>query len=327
MTICSLLPSGTEIVYALGLGDQIVGVTDLCDYPPEARLKPIISRSLIDTRVMRSAEVETAMRALQEAGLSPFQIDAEVLRRQSPDVVLTQDMCARCDPEVDDVQRALAGLNPPPRVLVLSPRTVSEILQSITAVGRAAGASEAACVLVKALLARVCAVAATAAQAAHRPRLLSLEGLNPLVAGGHWIPELKLLAGGQDALFTPGCPPERLTWTTVRDYDPDILLITPCSSSLERSLREIGELVEQDGWWDLQAVRRREVYVLDHVYFSRPGPRVVQGLEILAEIVHPERFHGLIPDGTVLKLELTTGETCPPAALAGLFQPYPAGRV
>ena len=117
---------------------------------------------------------------------------------------------------------------------------------------------------------------------------MSLEGVNPLVAGGHWIPELKTLAGGRDDLFSPGCAAQRLAWTTIRDYDPEILVITPCSSGLERSLRELYYLVEQDGWWDLQAVRAREVYVIDHVYFSRPGPRIVMGLEILAQIVHPE---------------------------------------
>jgi iron complex transport system substrate-binding protein len=322
-----LLPSGTEIVCALGLGDQLVGVTDLCDYPPEARLKPIISRSLIDTRVMSSAEVEVTMRQLQKAGVSPFQIDTEALCQLSPTLILTQDTCAICDPKADDVQRALKGIAPYPEVLVLNPRTVSEILQSITAVGRTAGAPEAAQALVNTLAARVRAVAASAAQSPRRPRLMSLEGVHPLVAGGHWIPELKRLAGGRDELFTPGCPAQRLAWRTVRDYDPDMLLITPCSSSLERSLREIGVLAEQDGWWDLQAVQRRDVYVMEHVYFSRPGPRVVEGLEMLAQIVRPERFHGLIPAGTVLKLELAAGERCPPAELAEAFQPYPVVRV
>jgi ABC-type Fe3+-hydroxamate transport system substrate-binding protein len=144
------------------------------------------------------------------------------------------------------------------------------------------------------------------------------------VTGGHWIPELKTLAGGRDELFSSGCPAQRLEWTTIRDYDPDILLITPCSSGLERSLRELHSLVAQDGWWDLQAVRAREVYVIEHDYFSRPGPRIVMGLEMLAQIVHPELFDGLIPASTALKLELPAGRTCAPAALAGCFQPYPA---
>ncbi len=152
---------------------------------------------------------------------------------------------------------------------------------------------------------------------------MSLEGVNPTVAGGHWIPELKLLAGGRDDLFSPGCAAQRLDWTTIRNYDPEILLLTPCSSGLERSLRELSYLAEQDGWWELRAVQTREVYVIDHVYFSRPGPRVVDGLEILAQIVHPTCFSGLIPDATVLKLALPEGQPCSPAALADAFEPYP----
>ena len=174
------------------------------------------------------------------------------------------------------------------------------------------------------LEARVHAVASKAAQAQHRPRLVSFEGINPLVAGGHWIPELKILAGGRDDLFSPGCPAQRLAWTTIRDYDPEILVITPCSSGLERSLRELYSLVDQDGWWEIQAVRARQVYVIEHDYFSRPGPRIVMGVEILAQIVHPELFHDMIPAATALKLELPAGRTCPPAAFAGYFRPYPA---
>ena len=323
MKICSLLPSGTEIVYALGLGDQLVGVSDLCDYPPEAKRKPVISRSRIDTSVLSSTEVEATMRALLTAGENPFHIEAAVLRQEAPDLVLTQDTCAICDATADDVQRALDGIQPHPEVLILSPRTVPEILASITAVGQAAAAPDRARALVASLEARIHAVASKAAQAPHRPRLLSLEGVNPLVAGGHWIPELKTLAGGRDDLFSPGCAAQRLAWTTIRDYDPDILVITPCSSGLERSLRELWYLAEQDGWWDLQAVRARQVYVVEHDYFSRPGPRIVIGLEILAQIVHPELFHDLIPAATALKLALPPGCTCPPAALAASFQPYP----
>jgi iron complex transport system substrate-binding protein len=310
----------------LGLGDQLVGVSDLCDYPAEAKHKPVVSRSLIDTSVLSSAEVEAKMRALRTAGASPFHIEAAMLRQMAPDLVLTQDTCDICDATAADVQRALEGIWPPPQLLVLRPRTVSEILESIMTVGEAAGVPDRASTLVASLETRVRAVAAKAAQAQRRPRLVSFEGINPLVAGGHWIPELKTLAGGRDDLFSPGCPAQRLAWTTIRDYDPEILVITPCSSDLERSLRELHYLGEQDGWWDLQAVRAREVYVIDHNYFSRPGPRIVTGLEILAQIVHPELFQGMIPASTALKLELPAGQTCPPAALAGYFRPYPAGE-
>ena len=311
-------------MFALGLGDQLVGVSDFCDYPPEAEHKPVISRSLIDTAALSSAEVDAKMRAILAAGESPFYIEAALLHRVRPDLVLTQDTCAICDAAADVVQRALDGMRPAPELLILSPRTVTEILESIMAVGQAAGAPEPARTLVCSLEARRHAVAVTAAAAPHRPRLLSLEGVNPLVAGGHWIPELKTLAGGRDDLFSPGCAAQRLEWTTIRDYDPEILVITPCSSGLERSLCELSSLVEQDGWWELQAVRARQVYVVDHVYFSRPGPRVIAGLEILAQIVHPEFFADKIPAATALKLELPVGCVCPQAALAGYFRPYPA---
>lgn len=326
MKICSLLPSGTEIVFALGLGDQLVGVSDLCDYPPAARDKPVISRSRIDTTVLSSIEVEAQMHALLAAGESPFVIEAEMLHRLQPDLVLTQDTCAICDATAADVQRALDGIRPPPELLVLSPRTVSEIFDSITAVGRAAAVQDQARTLVATLWRRVHAVAIQAARACHRPLMLSLEGVNPLVAGGHWLPEMKTLAGGRDELFSPGCAAQRLAWTTIRDYDPEILVITPCSSGLQRSLRELHYLAAQDGWWELQAVKRRAVYVIEHDYFSRPGPRLVTGLEMLAQIIHPELFHHLIPAATTLKLALPPGCTCPPAALATYFRPYPVGE-
>lgn len=323
--ICSFLPSGTEIVYALGLGDQLVGVSDLCDYPPAARQHPIISRSRIDTAVLSSAEVEAQMRAFQETGTSPFHIETGILKQVRPTLVLTQDTCMICDPTAEAVQQALADIQPAPHMLVLRPRTVAEIFASILAVGQAAGVPERAHRLVASLEAHVQAVASRAAQAPHQPRLLSLEGIDPLVAGGHWIPELKTLAGGRDELFSPGCAAQRLAWATIRDYDPEMLIITPCSSHLQRSLRELSFLAAQDGWWELQAVRQHQVYVVDHAYFSRPGPRIVQGLDILAQIVHPELFQGHIPPDTVLQLALPPGATCAPDALAAHFVPYPRG--
>ena len=310
-------------MFALGLGEQLMGVSDLCDYPAEAKHKPVVSRSLIDTTMLSSAEVEAKMRALRTAGASLFHIDATVLRQEAPDLVLTQDTCDICDATAADVQRAIDGIQRPPQLLILRPRTVSEILESIMAVGQAAGVPERAGTLVASLEARLRAVASKVAHARYRPRLVSFEGINPLVAGGHWIPELKILAGGRDDLFSPGCPAQRLEWATIRDYDPEILVITPCSSGLERSLRELHYLVAQDGWWELQAVRAREVYVIEHDYFSRPGPRIMMGLEILAQIVHPELFSDMIPASIALKLELPPGGTCPPAALAGYFRPYP----
>ncbi len=324
MKICSLLPSGTEIAFALGLGDQVVGVTDLCDYPPEARTKYVVSRSLVDTSVLTSAEVEQKMREFAEAGKSTYEIDTQWLYHNNPDVILTQDLCYICDVDASQVFEAVAVFKTQPRVLVLSPRTLGEIFASIIEVGQVAEVRARAEELVGQLRSRVDAIASQAARAAYRPRVFSLEGIGPLVAGGHWIPEMKTLAGGRDEMFSPGCSALRLSWDQVVSYDPEILILTLCSSDLSRSLKEIHWLARQEGWWDLLAVRAGQVYMIDHIYFSRPGPRVVKGVEILAQILHPEIFTGLIPPDKAMKLDPSADKGCAPEALASCFRPYPS---
>ena len=236
-------------MFALGLGDQLVGVSDLCDYPPAARHKPVISRSRIDTTVLSSAEVEATMRALLAAGESPFHIDATMLQQAQPDLVLTQDTCAICDATAADVQRALDGVRPPPAVLILSPAPSRRFLTASWQLGKLPGRWSRAHALVAAL-------AAACMPWPRQPRGRTTDhgccrskASHPLVAGGHWIPELKTLAGGRDGLFSPGCAAQRLAWTTIRDTTRRFLVITPCSSGLERSLRELHSLAAQDGWW------------------------------------------------------------------------------
>ena len=321
MKICSLLPSGTEIAFALGLGDQVVGVTDLCDYPPEAATKPVVSRSLVDPSVLSSAEVERCMAELAAEGRSTHEIDTGWLDREQPDLVLTQDVCAFCDVDASEVREAVTECGIHSNVVVLSPKTISGIFASIRDVGKAAGASDRADTLVSELQSRLYQTTAVAARASHKQEVFSLEGVNPLVAGGHWIPEMKLLAGGRDRWFSPGCPATRLEWSQLQEADPEVLFLTLCSSDLARGLREAGWLAVQDGWWDLRAVRSGEVYMIEHVYFSRPGPRVIDGIEILAQLMHPDLFSGLVPRDTVLKLQPGLAG-CPPEELAGRFRPY-----
>jgi iron complex transport system substrate-binding protein len=304
MKICSLLPSGTEILYALGLGDQIIGVTDLCDYPPEATSKPIVCRSKIDVSVLSSDEVEERMHQLLAAGESPYELDQDWLLEHSPEVVLTQDLCYFCEVDAGTVNRAVQGIPAQPRIVVLQPKRLSEIFDSIYQVGEVCGATPAAAKLVEGLKARVQHVQDRLASVAYHPKVFSLEGINPIVIGGHWIPELLQLAGGRQELYPPGCAAARLTWDEVKAYAPEKLFIDLCSSDLDRHLREVGWLAQQPGWNTLPAVQSGEVYLIDHVYFSRPGPRVVQGLEILAQLTHPQIFSGLIPANTVAKLDL-----------------------
>ena len=322
MKICSLLPSGTEIAFALGLGDWVVGVSDLCDHPPEARTKHTAAGSLIDTSTLSSREVEQKIREYTEAGQSTFVLDVEWLDSARPDLILTQDLCYVCDVDAGQVFQAVDGADFSPQILVLSPKTVSEICDNIREVGKAAGVTDRAEELVSNMCRRVEAVTTKLDRAEYRPKVFSLEGVDPLAAGGHWIPEMRMLAGGRDAMFAPGCPATRLAWEQVAGYDPEVLLLILCSSDLRRNLREVHWLARQEGWWDMDAVRTGQVYLIDHVRFSRPGPRVVDGIEILAQIFHPDLFSGLIPEDTVMRLYPPDAGKCAPEELAGCFRPY-----
>ena len=322
MKICSLLPSGTEILFALGLGDQVIGVSDLCDYPSEAREKRIVSRSKIDVLALSSDQVEEMMHQILASGESPYELDQGWLEQHPPDVVLTQDLCYFCEIDAPTVNQALQGIPVPPEVVVLQPKSLEEIFDSIHQVGQTCGAPESATNLVIDLESRVEAVRNKLASVAQRPRTFSLEGINPLVIGGHWIPDLLNIAGGRQSLYPAGSPATRLAWREILDYAPEKLFIDLCSSDLNRQLNEIPWLASQEGWQELPAVKTGEVYLIDHVYFSCPGPRVVQGLEILAQLTHPELFSGLVPPGTVMKLDASRASTRDPQDVANCFLPY-----
>ena len=322
MKICSLLPSGTEILFALGLGDQVIGVTDLCNYPPEVREKRIVCRSKIDVSALSSDQVEEMMHQILASGASPYELDQDWLEQHAPDVVLTQDLCYFCEIDAPTVNRAVSTIPFPPEVLVLKPKTLQEIFDTICQVGETCGAQEPATNLVGELQSRVGAVRERLASVARRPRVFSLEGINPLVIGGHWIPDLLEIAGGRQSLYPTGCPATRLPWREIRDYAPEKLFIDLCSSDLTRQLNEIPWLTNLEGWRELPAVQAGEVYLIDHVYFSCPGPRVVQGLEILAQLTHPELFSGLVPPNTVMKLDPTRGSTPGSQDGSNCFRPY-----
>ena len=326
MKLCSLLPSGTEILYALGLGDQIVGVTDLCHFPPEVKEKPVVCRSRIDVDSMTSQQVEAMMRRILEAGESPYELDGDWIANNSPDVVLTQDLCYFCEVDAQTVGRAVDQMPMPPEVVVLNPRTLQGILDSILQVGETCGASHRAASVVSELEERVLAVERALSFLSARPRVFSLEGINPLVIGGHWIPDLLQRAGGVMDAFSPGCPATRLEWEDIVDYAPEKLFVDLCSSDLQRHKAEIPWLAAQDNWESLPAVQAGEVYLIDHVYFSVPGPRIVRGLEILAQLTHPEVIEGLIPEGTVLKLDPLRAAGASPEDIGGCFAPWPSPK-
>ena len=323
MKICCLLPSGAEILYALGLADSVIGVSDLCDYPPEIlETKPVVSRSRVDPSVMSSEEVEAALRDILIRGESPYELDYEWLARELPDIIFTQDLCHVCEIDAGEVNLAVKGMSVQPKVVVLQPRTFADILDSILEVGDVCGIPDRAAELTASLRERAEGVVRKVRSASHCPSVFSLEGVNPLVAGGHWIPDLLRMAGGSITALEPGCNARRLEWREVLEAQPDKLFVDLCSSDVARHLREAPWLAAQVGWRDIPAVAAGEVYLIDHTFFSCPGPRIVTGLEILAQLTHPELFSGLIPPGVVAKLDPDAAAAAPPEKIAECFHPF-----
>ena len=272
---------------------------------------------------MTSEEVESALHDLLSRGESPYELDYEWLASELPDIIFTQDLCHVCEIDAGEVNLAVRGMSVQPRVVVLQPRTFYDIMDSIVEVGDVCGVPGRARELVESLRKRADSVVATVESAALRPSVFSLEGVNPLVVGGHWIPDLLQMAGGTVPGLEPGCNARRLEWQEVVQAAPEKLFVDLCSSDVGRHLREVPWLASQEGWRDLPAVISGEVYLIDHTYFSCPGPRVVDGLEILAQLTHPEYFDGKIPPGTVVKLDAASACNTPAEGIAECFRPFP----
>ena len=291
MRIVSLLPSATEIAFALGLGDQVVAVSHECDYPPAARERPAVTRSPLHGHDLSSAEIDRRTTAELREGSALYHLDSELLRTLSPELVLTQELCDVCAVAQPEVERAVRELGTAPRVLSLEPNTLGDVLQSIEVVGEATGRELAAAGLVAALQARIERVRARAGTVRSRPRVFCMEWSDPLWVAGHWVPEMVALAGGDDVLGQPGAPSVRITWEAVRAAAPEVVVMMPCGYDLARTLRERPVVAALPGWETLPADWAGRVYAVDgSSYFNRPGPRLVDGLELLAHLLHPELF-------------------------------------
>jgi iron complex transport system substrate-binding protein len=289
MKIISLLPSATEIVCALGLADQLVAVTHECDYPAYVTSKPVITRSRLRSD-MTSSEIDQAVRGqLTSDAHSLYTIDRELLHVLEPDLILTQQLCEVCAVAYDDVLDAVRSLSVQPRVLNLEPMSLEDVLADIRQVGGATGSTAGAEIVVKALEERIARVRDSAQQAVEQPRVAFLEWVDPLFCGGHWNPELVALAGGSDPLGRLHQPAVRIEWEQVRKLQPEVMVISCCGFSAERASEDLLLLEGQPGWSDLPCVRAGRVHVVDGTsYFSRPGPRLVDSLELLAGYFHPQ---------------------------------------
>jgi iron complex transport system substrate-binding protein len=287
--IVSLLPSATEIVCALGLRNSLVGVTHECDWPPSVRTLPHVTRSLIPAAAT-SRQIDTLVRQRMETGLALYTLDESALAALAPDLIITQTLCDVCAVAEDEVRQAAARLPTQPRVLHLEPVTLDQVLQSIQQVAEAAGVSSHADAVVEQLRARRDAVIRRAGDATRRPRVAVLEWIDPLFCCGHWTPELVELAGGQEGLGIAGRPARTISWHELRQWQPEVLLLACCGYSVEQTLRDLSLLRSLPGWDELPCVRSRRVWAVDgSAYFSRPGPRLIDSLEILAHLIDPQR--------------------------------------
>jgi iron complex transport system substrate-binding protein len=306
MRIVSLLPSITEICYALGLGDQVVAVTHECDFPPAATRKPQITRNVLPAGITDSAEIDRLVRERVSQGLPIYEMDIDLLHELEPDLILTQELCPVCAVSYEDVMTLARTLPRMPEVISIEPTSIAGVLDSIRTVGIATGREGVAASVIDALQHRIDWIRQRISDVAGSPRrVVCLEWLSPLMIGGHWVPEMVALAGGQDVLGTAGAPTSVIDWADVVSAAPDVLILMPCGDGLEHTVAEAHVLRELPQLDAVPAVRHEQVYAVDgSSYFNRPGPRLVTGIEILAEIFHPEAFGGIAPEHAMQPVQL-----------------------
>jgi iron complex transport system substrate-binding protein len=302
--IVSLLPSATEIVYALGLGDDLIGVTDECDFPPEAVTKPVVSRSALPQgRPLGSREIDRAVRERVDAQQPLYRLDTDLLRREQPDVILTQDLCRVCAVPAGHVQDALRqlGVADDTRVVSLDPHTLDDVIAQLEIVGKLLDREARGAELAAGLRARVAKAKTTAARL---PTIgvFCLEWWEPPFVAGHWIPEMVEAVAASNLLSEKGEPSRVVTHREIRDANPEVLVFMPCGYYLEEAEEEAERVLVHPEIADTPAARNGNVFAVDATsFFSRPGPRIVDGLEILAWAVHPEAYPEP-PAGSIVRL-------------------------
>jgi iron complex transport system substrate-binding protein len=284
MRIVSLVPSATEMLFALGLGQDVTAVTHECDHPPEARELPKVTRDVIGPG-LPPAEIDRAVRELTEQGQAIYELDEDALRRAQPDLIVTQALCAVCAVSYDDVKTVAERLEPVPELLSLDPHTLGEVLGDVRTLAQATDSKDAGVDLVQDAASRIDRVR-LAVRAAEPVRVAALEWLDPIFVAGHWTPQMIEYAGGLDVLGMPGEHSERRSWQEVKAARPEVVIVMPCGYDAERAAEEAYEFADE-----LDELGGRRVVAVDAAaYFSRPGPRLVEGLELLGHVLHPDRL-------------------------------------
>ncbi|MGA2409016.1 MAG: cobalamin-binding protein [Candidatus Binataceae bacterium] len=291
MRIVSLLPSATEIVCALGFEDAIAGRSHECDYPPGITRLPILTSPKFNPEGT-SAAINERVRTILADALAVYRVNAEMLRELRPDIIVTQSQCDVCAVSMRDVEDAVAHwTGTRPTIVSLAPYALEDIFADIERIGVALGAADRGRAVTQGLRSRMDAIARQARPIDARPSIAIVEWIEPLMAGGNWMPELVSMAGGRNLFGEAGKHSPWMKFAELAAADPEVIMISPCGFSIERTLEELPLLVRHPGWDRLQAVRDSRVFIADgNQYFNRPGPRIAESLEILAEILHPERF-------------------------------------
>jgi iron complex transport system substrate-binding protein len=285
MRIVSLLPSATEILFDIGAGDDVVGVTHECDFPQEAMTRPQLTQSSLP-HANSSAEIDTHVRRSLHQGSSLYHLDAELLETLEPDLIVTQELCEVCAVSYGIVRRAAKQLKSDPRIISLEPSSLADVLENITYLGELTHHEAGAKALVNSLQSRIHNMKSRTEQLTARPKVLVLEWTDPPMSAGHWTPGLVELAGGTSILDNPGANSRRLEWSEITAADPDHIVVGPCGFDLKKTRAAIAELAGVDAWRKLRAVREFRVHEIDgNAYMNRPGPRLVDTAEIMAEIL------------------------------------------
>ncbi len=290
--VVSLLPSATEIVCALGATDCLVGRSHECDYPSEILSLPVCTAPKLDATA-NSAEIDRQVKQLVQDAVSIYRIDTQRLRQLKPDLILTQAQCEVCAVSLPEVEQAVSqALGTRPRIISLSPKKLADIWDDIRTVAEALDLAEHGREVLRGLKTRVVGVIEKACMLKQLPSVACIEWIEPLMAAGNWVPELVQLAGGRNLVGEAAKHSDWLTWDTLRQHDPEIIVFMPCGFDLRRTRAELAPILQRPDWSKLRAVRQRQVCLTDgNAYFNRPGPRIVESLEILAEICHPDRFN------------------------------------
>jgi iron complex transport system substrate-binding protein len=311
MRIVSFLPSATETLYELGAGNQIVGVTHECKYPPQARKKPRVIRSSFDPGQMTGRDIDNKVVELMRTGKDIYVLDENILKKVSPDLIVAQGLCEVCSPFTKEINRAVSLLGDrAPDLLVLDPHDLDDILVSIMDVAEKIGKVREGRMLVASLQKRIDLVRQSSTsnimmmKVKRRPKVLCVEWIDPLFTAGHWVPQMVEYAGGINGLSSTGEPSRRMDIDEAVQLDPDVIVLMPCGFDIEQTLKELPVLVRNEKWKSLQAVKNGSVYAVNaNAYFSKPGPRTIVGLEIIAKILHPGTSqHIRVPKGSYKKI-------------------------